>query len=123
MHHHGEHIHATPEEFQVAVIRALTNVPPASEEETVIHHFIARWPEYTGGWLLMHCGLLSRCLTDAGDVNASLSIRVDRHASWMSVDVKGLKPVPLPGFNDWFIHRQQFICFAFMKNDADADTH
>lgn len=121
MHYNGEYIHTTPAEFQAAVVRALTKVPPVSEEEAHIHQFIARWPEYTGGWLLLNCGLLRRHSTDSEYSTVSLFIDIDRHSSWMSVVVKGLKQVPLPGFNDWFIRRQQFICFHFLKNGADAD--
>lgn len=121
MHYHGEYIHATPGEFQAAVVRALTKVPPICEEERLIHEFIARWPEYTGGWLLMHCGLL-RCHSTASEyVKASLFIRIDRHSSWMSVAVDGLKQALLPGFNDWFIRRQQFIHVDFLEKGVDAD--
>ncbi|MDI9223664.1 hypothetical protein QMZ62_23230 [Serratia sp. PF2-63] len=122
MHYHGGCIHATPAEFQTAVVRALTEVPPVCEEESLIHEFIARWPEYTGSWLLMHCGLLRCQSKDSEYSNASLIIQIDRHSSWMSVAVKGLKQTPLPGFNDWYIRRQQFISFHFLKNGADADS-
>ena len=120
MNYHGEYIHATPAEFQAAVVRALTKIPPVCEEETLIHEFIARWPEYTGGWLLLNCGLLRRHSTDREYSTVSLFIDIDRHSSWMSVVVKGLKQAPLPGFNDWFIRRQQFICFHFLEEGVDA---
>lgn len=123
MYYHGEYIHATPEEFHAAVVRALTKVPPVSEAETAIHHFIERWPEYTGGWLLMHCGIFRRHSTDDDYVKASLFIHIDRYMSWMSVAVKGLKIHDIPGFNDWFIRRQQFICVQFLENDINAGPH
>lgn len=120
MHYQREYIHATPEEFQAAVMRALTKLPPVCEEEVPIHEFIARWPAYTGGWLLMHCGLLRCHSTDSEYVNASLNIQIDRNSSWMSVVVKGLREAHLPGFNDGFIRRQQFICFHFLEKGVDA---
>lgn len=113
-------IHTTPAEFQAAVVRALTKVPPVSEEEVHIHQFIARWPEYTGGWLLMHCGLFRGHSTESEYSTASLFIDIDRYCSWMSVAVKGLKNDHLPGFNDWFIRRQQFISFHFLEEGVDA---
>ena len=120
MHYHGEYIHATPAEFQAAVVRALTEVPPVCEEERLIREFIASWPEYTGGWLLMHCGLFRSHSTDSEYSTASLFIDIDRHCSWMSVVVKGLKNFHLPGFNDGFIRRQQFISFHFLEEDVEA---
>lgn len=123
MHYHGEFIHTTPEEFHAVVVRALTKRTPVSEEETLIQRFIARWPEYTGGWLLMHFGLLKRHSTDPEYANASLFIRADYNASWMDVYVKGLNIPAAPGFNDWFIRRQQFICFHFLKPDDNFDLY
>ncbi|XXN66779.1 hypothetical protein ACRQ84_22890 (plasmid) [Enterobacter ludwigii] len=120
MHYHGEYIHATPEEFQAVVVRALTKVPAVSEEEVLIHHFIERWPEYTGGWLLMHCGLFKCHSTESEYSTASLFILIDRYLSGMSVAVKGLKNDHLPGFNDGFIRRQQFISFHFLEKGVNA---
>ncbi|WP_058970044.1 hypothetical protein [Type-D symbiont of Plautia stali] len=120
MHYHGKYLQTTPAEFQAAVVRALTKVPPVSEEEVPIHQFIARWPEYTGGWLLMHCGLFRGHSTESEYSTASLFIDMDIYYSWMSVVVKGLKNAPHPGFNDWFIRRQQFISFQFLEEGVDA---
>ena len=115
MHYHDKYIHTTPEEFRETIVRALTKMPPVSEAEAAIHHFIGRWPEYTGGWLLMHCGIFRRHSTDAEHSKISLFIRIDNYSSWMSIAVKGLKKQDVPGFNDWFIRRRQFICFEFLE--------
>jgi hypothetical protein len=114
-------INTTPEELFNAVTRALTRSPPDNETERFIHNFIQRWPYYTGGWLLLHCGLLRNKKAEMKCKTATLTIHTDHHASVMNIWVEGIKLEDLPGFNDFFIRRQQFIWFEF--TDEQPNQH
>ena len=111
----GSIIRATPEELSQKVINVLRKKVPVKGEDHPLYDFIARWPEYTGGWLLWLCGLLDTEINQTQARAAYLHVEIDKYLSMMHVSVFGIPPFHLPAFNDYFIRREQFITFSFIE--------